>query len=62
MKFDFCCACGARWKGDLPPKQIGKIRYVWKEVHSDPGCGPATPEEAAAARRKAEKEAEERQG
>lgn len=56
MKIALYCKCGGAWTGTFSPdnpEKKAKIEVAFWEAHSDPGCGPATREEAVKARRKA---------
>lgn len=57
VKFRLVCRCGATWKGVMPQAQADEIKTAWRLTHDGDECGPATPAQAAAARRKAEAEA-----
>jgi hypothetical protein len=59
MKITLYCKCGGAWTGVLSPdnpEKKAKLEAIFWKAHNDPGCGPATKEEAARARRKAERD------
>lgn len=61
MKLSRFCACGATLTGRVSPDSAARdLEAAFDAVHSDPGCGPATPEQARNARRRAERKARAR--
>lgn len=52
------CSCGASWTGRFDPAYPSVVNQtsLWRRDHTGEGHAPATPEQAAAARRKAESE------
>lgn len=50
------CACGSTLAGTVTPDHVAaKLLEAWDEVHSVTGCAPATANQAAAARRRADR-------
>lgn len=57
MRLALYCKCGAAARGAIEPDgKAEQFREWWNRRHTTAACGPATPREAAAARRKAESE------
>lgn len=56
MKLSRYCACGSTLTGRASPDHAARVlNDIFDKVHSEPGCAPATPEQARAARRRAER-------
>jgi hypothetical protein len=52
------CACGSTLAGTITPDHIAvKLLDAWAEVHNQPGCAVATANQAAAARRRNDRNA-----
>ncbi|MFH0899567.1 MAG: hypothetical protein V2A73_02935 [Pseudomonadota bacterium] len=59
MKFAEYCTCGAGCKGEIRPDSAARrvLDIFWSQ-HRELGCGPATSQDAANARRRAERSSE----
>jgi len=57
MRVALYCRCGAAWRGThLSIIDCNRLNALFKQLHCDPECGPATAKQAARNRRKAEAE------
>lgn len=55
MKLALYCKCGGAAAGRVEPDaKAEQVRKWWERMHSTAACGPATPRQAAEARRRAE--------
>lgn len=56
MKLSRYCACGSALIGTVVPDSAAQfLADAWDKTHNEPGCKPATPEQARAARRRNER-------
>lgn len=55
-KLKLYCKCGGMMAGTVPDSAVESITGIFRHTHSGDGHGTATREEAAKARRKAERD------
>ena len=55
-KLSLYCSCGGMMAGSIPDSAVESVSAIFRQTHSGDGHGEATREEAAKARRKAERE------
>lgn len=60
MKISRYCTCGGALTGHVSPGRMAPeleiaLAAAWSRTHGRPGCAPATPEQARAARRRADR-------